>query len=344
MAAAAGMRAGDRLRAIDGRPIDTADDARRVSKVLDSARAVIAFERDGGTIEVEVEVSRWPAEALPGAGPTEYGHVTIDGARLRTLTTPGAADASPGVVVLQGIARASVDFALAPDAPLARLVAGLAEAGFATLRIEKWGVGDSEGRAEDADLARELAAIEDALDVFAARPDVGPVFGFGHSLGGMELPLLARPLAGAVVYGTSPWRWSECMAASARRQLRLRGLEGEALERAAAADPARRHGVTAAFLAQLEARDLRAAWRAFEAPVLALHGEHDWVVSREETEELAALAPRGEARALPGIDHALGAHADRAASLADYGRGALDDRPRAHAVAWIRAILRGEGR
>jgi pimeloyl-ACP methyl ester carboxylesterase len=61
------------------------------------------------------------------------------------------------------------------------------------------------------------------------------------------------------------------------------------------------------------------------APVLVLHGEHDWVVGRDEQARIVELVGgRGALVDVPGLDHLLGWHPDRAASLAAYGDGGWD--------------------
>ncbi|MCX5743623.1 MAG: hypothetical protein NT062_14115, partial [Proteobacteria bacterium] len=59
--------------------------------------------------------------------------------------------------------------------------------------------------------------------------------------------------------------------------------------------------------------------------ILVLRGEHDWVVDPDDQARVAGLA-LGETTIvdLPDLDHLFGAHADRAASLRDYGIGAFD--------------------
>jgi pimeloyl-ACP methyl ester carboxylesterase len=94
------------------------------------------------------------------------------------------------------------------------------------------------------------------------------------------------------------------------------------------------NGRSAAYHRQLASLDLEAAWPTIGAPVLVLRGEHDWVVAAEDQARLAALA-HGELVDLPALDHVLGAHADREASLRDYGAGAHDERVAEAMIAWL---------
>ncbi len=75
--------------------------------------------------------------------------------------------------------------------------------------------------------------------------------------------------------------------------------------------------------------------------MLVVRGEHDWVVDAADQARVAGLA-RGETTIVdvPGVDHVLGWHADRPASLADYGAGRFDPAIAAATTAWITAHAR----
>jgi pimeloyl-ACP methyl ester carboxylesterase len=56
--------------------------------------------------------------------------------------------------------------------------------------------------------------------------------------------------------------------------------------------PDHQYGRPATFYQQLEDLDLLGAWAKVDAPVLAIHGEYDWIMSREDHEIIAALGNR----------------------------------------------------
>lgn len=360
MAEEAGLREGDVLIAIDAEPVSTLPG---VLSALAGTRPRVAVRvrRGGETLERTVARRDWPVERVEGAE-VELGEVTARGARLRTLTVRPAAPAAT-VLVLQGIGCASVDYGLAPDEPLARLVRGWAAAGFASVRVDKRGVGDSEGGpALGADFEAEREGYRAALASIS-----GPTFLFGHSVGGMIAPLLDGPVEGVIVYGTTSLPWLECLLRTSRRQYALRGVTAPEVERrlraherlhaaivagdatawrddpelAALAPDGLPYGRSAEFSAQLHATDLAGAWGRVTAPVLCLHGEHDWVVGADEHDLLARAAVRAEVTRveLPKLDHAFGRHADEAGSVARYGAGDPDDEPLTTTVAWMRGVL-----
>lgn len=148
------------------------------------------------------------------------------------------------------------------------------------------------------------------------------------------LPLLAdsSPPRAAITFGTSSVRWSECMAASTRRQLALRGTPPDVVDRevktetdaiAAAAPDEILFGRSGAFHGQLQNARIEAAYERLRCPLLVIQGEHDWVVGEDESRALAAR-PGAELFIAPGMDHAFGCHPSRAASLEHFGKGTFD--------------------
>jgi pimeloyl-ACP methyl ester carboxylesterase len=345
MAGAAGVEAGDVIVRIAGHPVRSVAElgaALRRAGALETAELVVLRGHRG--LALTAPVTPCPVEAVDGQR-VAYEVLDAGGARLRTIvTSPERGAPAAAVLVLQGIACESIDLGAAPDAPLAGLVHGWARAGVMTMRVDRPGLGDSEGGpCGELDLDADLAIHRAALAALAADPRRAgaPLVVFGHSVGGMAAAVLAAERApdGVIVYGTSTSTWLDCVTASTRRQLALRGVAPDEIERTAAALRERAiqdglSGRSAAYHRQLDALDLRAAWARVAAPVLALIGEHDWVVGVDEQPAGATVA------VVPGLDHLLGWHATRESSLAAYGSGAFDPAIVTTTLDWIRAVVR----
>lgn len=338
MAASAGLRGGDLIRSIDGLPVtDLCSLTAALRRAGAASEVEIRFVRDGaqhaGTAIVQ------PYESAEGI---RYGELVVNGVRLRTISNHVPAPRAM-IVVLQGIACESVE--LGVDTPLGGLIAGWAAAGFDSFRFDKRGVGDSEGGpCRELDFRTELDDARQAI-TRAREPSNLPVFLFGHSVGGIMTALLARELevAGAMVYGTPVMRWLACLKDSVGRQLALRGAPADEIAQQIGrldelASAGELNGRSTQYHRELDDIDIEAAWRTVEVPTLVLRGEHDWVVRDDDQARIAGLC-RGATTIvdLLGLDHLFGKHADRAASLRDYGAGGFDPAIVEHTVDWLRA-------
>lgn len=337
-AAAAGLAPGDRLAAIDDQPVTSAAAiARSVRALRVGATARFEIERGGERIHASGQVRPLPTERFEAARVVLDRVVTPEG-RLRAIyTVPDAAGPFSLIVFLPGGAWTSVEHPLAPDHPTRRLIAELTHAGFATLRIERSGMGDSEGPpCTEVGFETELAGYAAALADSGRQPFVaaGRTLLFGTSLGARVAPLIADDsVSSAIVFGASARSWHETLLGSTRRQAELSGLAGDALEtyvarmarlqelvlrhgrtpeQAFEEDPALRElpsavrgwyagdrvfGRVARFHQELERADCASAWRRFGRPVLALAGEHDFIASFEEAREIVDLVQHPESGA-----------------------------------------------
>ncbi|MEM6991088.1 MAG: alpha/beta fold hydrolase [Myxococcota bacterium] len=338
-AEALGIRSGDRIVSVDGGPPDAA------SIVPANARAgetlTLALTPGGGSAElrtVTLPLDPWPSERTPDAT-TAYDHVVVDGARLRSIATIPGGGVGSVVLLLPGITAPPIDHAPDVDDPMRRLVVALAAAGIATLRVERRGVGDSEGDAAGATFESELGGYTAALTAFTERhaADRARRFLFGHSLGGVQAPLIAArtPIAGIVAYGTTGLPWTEAWVASVERQVRVLGLAGMAAaqtKRRSHGDDEATFGRSRGFVDGLRDVDVTPSWSQFAGRTLLLHGEHDVVTTLDEQRRIAQCCVAATVESMPGLDHGMTRVADAAAALRDPLGGTIVDDV-AHRVA-----------
>ncbi len=372
----AGLLADDLLVSVDGASAsEPADVVRALRRAAMPVR--IAFEREGEKRDALLRPTPWPLEAV-SEGRVVLGEVHVSGNTLRTILTVPSGSSPFGVMVfLQGLDAGSCERPFEPDHPERRLVSQWAAAGFATLRVDRCGVGDSEGPPPteaglDVEIATADAAIEAAASIDGV--DASRVFVFGVSLGGMIAPLASRlaRARGVIVFGTSAERWRRCAVGTVERQLSLRGHHGEdlaervalwaemhaavcrdglspgeAMERrphlAVLASRACRgdtlFGRSAGFFRALDAADLRAAWGRADRDVLVLRGEHDVVSGeRDALSVVEAAGPRARMIELPGVGHDLRKHASLEQSLRAPLAGAWDGQVGEASVAWARSL------
>jgi pimeloyl-ACP methyl ester carboxylesterase len=193
--------------------------------------------------------------------------------------------------------------------------------------MDKPGVGDSEGDCAATDFVTELDDYRQALRAIRdyGFVDTSRIFLFGISNGGGFAPLVAEGSAirGYVVDGGWIKTWYEHMLEIERRRLVLAGTrvseinpimksvaqlysaylldrrtpgeifaERPQLQRLWEGDPEHQYGRPVAYYQQLQELNLVAAWSQVRVPVLALHGEFDWIMSRDDLETLASLVNR----------------------------------------------------
>jgi len=177
-----------------------------------------------------------------------------------------------------------------------RLARGLTAAGWAVLRFDFTGLGESGGDFTTTTISTSLADLDAAAGVLAERAG-GPLGMVGHSYGGAAVLLAAerRDDVGSVAVLGAPSR-------AAHLTRLIDSQDG-------------RHSVTVGercfdldddFVADLHRQDLDRCLARLDRPLLVLHGLADRVVPVEEGEALFAAARQPKAfLPLLGADHLL---------------------------------------
>lgn len=330
-----GLKAGDVILELDGKPLSRpVQVVEFVATHRAGSAAEIKWSHDGKVTAKTITLKGRPREKSE-AYDIVYGSVTSNGHRLRTIITrPKGEDEKkhPALLVIQGLGMFTMDNSMI-DLGYSQIVDDFTKRGFVTMRVDKPGVGDSEGGpASQVDFNRELDAFRQALVALKMRPDVDPerVLVFGHSMGGVFAPLIAKsvPVRGIAVYGTVSRGWFEYILENARRQGYLSGAEPaqvdsdvRALEKAQhallvdkltpkqiaekypdlpelarqqSAEGDQLFGRHFSFFQQLADQDLGAAWQAVDAHVLALWGKSDFVSSGDDHARIAWIVNRSQ--------------------------------------------------
>jgi uncharacterized protein len=303
-AAAEGIQVGDVIRSVGATTVRTPEDViAAVGRHRGGDTTTIGYLRSGVLHQRSRALRSFPRETLPGVT-FEYGSVTLrDGSRLRTvLSIPNQRQAPvPAVMLIQGGGCGSIDVPMAADVGQPGLIRTIAAQGYATMRVEKSGVGDSEGLSCAAiGYAEELEGYLSALATLKRHPSVDQdrVYLLGISLGGVFAPMLARGggIKGIIVYGTL------------------------------AAAPSPYPGRSERFFREFADVDVPAAWSTVQAHVLSVYGEFDETAPRDHHARIAAVVNarrpgRATLQELPGLDHCWTRHETSAKSLGNCGNG-----------------------
>jgi pimeloyl-ACP methyl ester carboxylesterase len=236
----AGLRAGDRILSLNDTALSDADvfwPALRAIRGGDSVRARVlrvGTSRQPTSADVRFVVDSVPHERIPGATVSYDAVRSSRGYLVRTVVTrpaDGGTARLPGILFVPWL---SCDAVEKPDpgsdgfAHMMRDVA--ARSGMVFMRVEKPGLGDSQGPdCRFAGLDDELAAYRAAVGALRARPDVdrSRIFLLGGSIGGALAPILAAEspdgIAGVIAVGGFTRTWYEHMLDIERRRLTLAG-------------------------------------------------------------------------------------------------------------------------
>lgn len=370
----AGLKADDTLLALNDKSISTSTELLELLRVTPSgSKATIKVKRGDQTLTLDAILDGVATEELAGQQVT-YGSVLVPPSgnttqpyRVRTIVTmpqEKSVAKRPVFVFLQGIYCASIDRPAQLQAADTRLVHAMAQRGFVTLRVDKAGLGDSQGPAcGDLDFTSELTAYIEAIKQVKQLEgvDADRVYVFGHSMGGVMVPFVAQatPLRGAIVYGTLARTWLEYTLENTRRQMQLIGATpGEVTDsvrntarlfgpvfvdkltpghvwakhpelkeaESPMLDARRIASRDATFYHQLQDLNIAQAWADAQTNVLALHGEFDWVSSKEDHDMIASIVASregavAESRTIMFADHGLTSHLTQQMSIAKMGQG-----------------------
>jgi uncharacterized protein len=252
------------------------------------------------------------------------------GDKLRTfITRPKNANGKVPVFFLVGwLSCDSVEFPQGETDGFSALIRRLIESGYAMVRTEKPGVGESRGTpCNQADFHDELEGYQAAFEAMSKYEflDLDRIVVIGLSNGGGFAPLVSRRHAvrGFIAAGSWGRTWFEHMIENERVRLTTAGqsaarvnetikvfarfynlylIGGQTPGQVLAEHPQWKdlwydapegqYGRPAAFYQQLQALNLGELWHNVEAPVLVIRGSEDTIMSRADSSAIAEIVNR----------------------------------------------------
>lgn len=223
------LKVGDVIYKVGGEGFDSFAKFNTLVGAASTGKSVKLTVKRGDTeIEITAAFQAKPADNT-AEYETIYDEVLSKGNRVRTFVTrPKRAGKFPVFFFIQGIGLGSMDWPLATANVTAPLIKAFADDGYVTVRIEKPGIGDSDGGPsallgweEEVDIFRQgLKALEKYEFV-----DRDKVYVFGHSMGGCHAPIVCSeiPVKGIISYGTVSHSWLEWAIRAPRIQSILGG-------------------------------------------------------------------------------------------------------------------------
>ena len=298
------------------------------------------------------------------------------GLRLRTYATaPPGTGKLPGVFVVGWLSCDSVALASPSPRGVERLLQDVVRrSGALVFRVDKPGVGDSEGDCSRTDFVAELEGYRRAFAAFLRHPRLDParIVLLGISNGGGFAPLvpLETPVAGYVTVGGWSKTWFEHMIDLERRRVVLAGTDPARVTPALKAlaefhaaylfdrltpaqvverrphlngvwydGPDSQYGRPASFYHQLQDLDLAAAWGSVRVPTLVVWGEYDWIMDREDQEQIVRLVgSRARLLVVPRADHSFSQHPDPVTAFRHMGAGGYPAKAAEQILGFLREL------
>ncbi|MGA0558028.1 alpha/beta fold hydrolase [Larkinella sp. VNQ87] len=330
----AGLQPGDLIVRINGVSLTSAVDfSRSINSLRGNIPARLVVLRDGRRLDLTYTPNPRSLEQHLNTA-IEYGRLTTPlGHTLRTMVTKPKAGTGklPAILLIQWLSCTSVEVERVEDGN-DLLIQQLAEASsHLFMRVEKPGVGDSEGPAcADCDLQTELRGYQTALAELKKRPDVDTtrIYLLGMSLGASLAPIVGagQSIKGYIVTGGCTTTWFEHMLEIERRRLSLSGEPWGQINAKMAGyatlyqryyvekmtpqtilhhyphltplwydAPAHQYGRPASFFHQVQDLNFEAGWSAVHVPTLVIYGEYDWIMSLNDHQKIVQLVNQHQA-------------------------------------------------
>ena len=319
-AEAAGLQRGDVLLELDGKEVNSPNEAVKMVAAYRAGQPLhYKLIRDGKTLEEKTTIQGLPKENYSDLE-VSYGAVKMSTGVLRTIVTkPKNAGKLPALLFIQGVGCSSVDTPFDTSGTVMQLINRIARENFVVMRVDKSGLGDSNGPpCEQMDFSTELEGYNAAFTALRERSDVdaGNCFILGHSMGGVMAPLVAKeqPVKGIVAYGTIGVNFMEyytntrktvaqaynmtpaetddyikeqCACTSMLMNARL--SREEAVKRLPACGDVYDFLLLRdkSFWYQLYDLNIPFAWSQYAGKVLTVWGSADYVAAREEHRQIA---------------------------------------------------------
>ena len=277
-----GLKVGDKVDSINQQPIENFSSLIAVLRKVRAGQSLAVYiTRGDQQLTLSAKAKDRPREQGEGYS-VKYDAFSWQDNTIRTITyhPDKPRDDKAAVFFVQGYTCDSIDYGMLPDVSLTQLLASFAKAGYTVMKMEKPGVGDSEGKLDcyQIDFNTENQAFIAGLSHFKKLPNVASdnVFVFGHSLGVLHAALLAEKgvVKGAIGYGGVLKSWYEYLQdIYAEQSVKYWGTSAkQAKENLAVVKPFLRQWLTTTdtWSAITENKNNKAA---FNADLLPINGE-----------------------------------------------------------------------
>ncbi len=228
----AGFKANDIIISVNDRMVLSQEDWSAITySIRANEETNFGIKRGHIYVSKNVQLNALPKEIHDNTE-TYYETLTSDfGIKQRVIITkPKKTKKYPAIILIQGLSCSTVEQYSGRSNNWVKLIKDLVEkSNMVVLRVEKPGVGDSEGDCGKTDFKTELNGYESAIKLLKSKPyvDTSKIIVYGNSMGSALAPYLANKydLAGIISDGTFFKSWYEHMLEIERRILNIEGKD-----------------------------------------------------------------------------------------------------------------------
>lgn len=327
----AGLKAGDRIIEVSGRKILDQEDWGHIDYAIraDEETKITVVRRRRKMV---FSVTFRPLDKENhGEITTYYESITSEyGLTQRTIiTTPDSGKRLPAIFLIQGLSCSTIEEYSGRSNNWVTLINDLAEkSGMVLMRVDKPGVGDSEGDCGKTDFKTELSGYEAAMESLKSKPyvDTTKIIVYGNSMGSALAPYFANKynLAGSISDGTFFKSWYEHMLEIERRILAIEGnseaeihtkmnnyfiplYHGMLIEKRSFEEIIKEHpflakyhrqglnhmyGRSMEYYHQVQDFNFAQEWEKITVPVRIRWGTNDWIMSEFDNDMIIDLLDR----------------------------------------------------
>jgi pimeloyl-ACP methyl ester carboxylesterase len=319
-AAKAGLTKGDILTSINGNAVNSTNE---VYSALSGFKAGDTFNyeliRNAKKIKGKSVFQSYPTEKYAGLEVIYSESKSTIGLQRIIITKPTMTQKKmPVITFIGGIGCYSLDFPMDSTASEVELMTDLSRKGFITARLEKPGMGDNSKHCKpcnEVSFSEETTGYVEAIKALKLRPDVDSnnIYIFGHSMGGVFAPLVAKQTAvkGIIAYGTIGSNFIEYLAKTRRTIADAYQMSPEETddyvkdacecsayyfaEKMTTKEAAKKKEICGEYLSVFDLRartyndelysyNIPLLWKTYNGKALIIWGESDYISSREDHE------------------------------------------------------------
>lgn len=328
----AGIKEGDIILQVNGVVADSDENWTSIIYGLRADQTTELMVRRGhGVISKTLNLNPLGFEEHDGID-TYYEAVTSDfGITQRVIITKpkGGQNKQPAIFLIQGLSCSTIEKYSGRGGNWANQINSIVEnSGMVVMRVDKPGVGDSEGNCAETDFITELDGYRAALRMLKQKNyvDSTKIVIYGASMGSALAPLLANEqgAAGVISDGTFFKTWFEHMLEIERRIRQMSGdneseivkkmneayiplyygmlIEKKSFQEVIDEYPAlsdynyhsqgHMYGRPVKYYQQLQDFNLAGQWEKLKVPVRIMYGTNDWIMSEFDNKMIMKVLDR----------------------------------------------------